>query len=124
MMHDDGKPGLCVPDKVGGQGDTNQLPNVYSKFNLVVPTVCIQNHTKKTTRVEFYDKKYVSDIPNGTVVCGVVTIHVQLLGVQNNCTHVVSVLFSPNDPHSFVMLCILTINIFLAITFIINLGKK
>ena len=48
--HDDGKPGLCSFDTFE---DGEMKPNKYSKFNLVVPTVVIQNHTKKTTSVLF-----------------------------------------------------------------------
>lgn len=82
--HDDGKPGLCVQDKIV---DGLTVPNKDSKFNMVVPTVAIQNHEKRSTTVEFYDKgkKVV-----GVVSCGVMTIHIQLIGVQHNCTHAVS----------------------------------
>lgn len=53
-MHDDGKPGLCTPNKMADGDDVDYThPNLYSKFNLVVPTLCIQNHSKKTTQIEF-----------------------------------------------------------------------
>jgi hypothetical protein len=89
-LHDDGKPGLCVPDQKIEGDVSGYTPNPYSKFNLIVPTVCIQNHTKKTTSIEFFDKKFPTGKPVGAVHCGVVTIHVQLLGVQQTCKHIVS----------------------------------
>jgi hypothetical protein len=125
-MHDDGKPGLCIADKIGGtrQGcpvtetqagvgsgqnpeadriggsghegpdEEANVPNIYSRFNMVVPTVCVQNHTKETTRVEFYEERLSTTnplgIPAGVVTCSTVTIHVQLAGVQHYCKHVVS----------------------------------
>lgn len=85
--HDDGKVGLCKADEQSDEGVT--LPNSHSKFQMVVPTVAIQNHKKKTTFIEFYDKKNPG-FPVGVVNCGVVTIHIQLIGVQQNCTHKVS----------------------------------
>jgi hypothetical protein len=88
-MHDDGKPGLCVKDQTDDDGAV--IPNKYSKFNLVVPTVCIQNHPKEAAEINFYDKRYGdSDKELAKVICGTVTIHVQLIGVQQNCTHEVS----------------------------------
>jgi hypothetical protein len=87
-LHDDGKIGLCTQDN---EEDTSNDPDMYSKFNLVVPTVCIQNHQKRTTRIEFLDKRYPANAkPVDSVKCGVVTIHVQLIGVQKTCWHIVS----------------------------------
>jgi hypothetical protein len=88
--HDDGKPGLCTPDiRIDGQ----LLPNKYSKFNMIVPTVAFQNHVNKSTSIKFQDK-LTHDLV-GEIFCGVQTIHIQLIGVQMNCTHSVSLyLFS------------------------------
>jgi hypothetical protein len=84
-LHDDGKPGLCEAEENPGSN-----LNIYSKFNLVVPTVCIQNHSKKTTRIQFFDKSSDSSKHIGEILCDVVTIHVQLIGVQHTCLHSVS----------------------------------
>jgi hypothetical protein len=95
-MHDDGKPGLCTPNKMADDDDVDSSkPNIYSKFNLVVPTLCIQNHTKKTTRIEFFDKRYLTDEPVGIIQCDVVTLHCQFIGVNQFCSHVVSDSFFP-----------------------------
>ena len=84
--HDDGKAGLCVPDEMV---DGVAMPNKYSKFNLVVPTVTFQNHTRQTTEIKFYDKTD-EKFETGRVTCSVSTIHIQLLGVQHYCDHMVS----------------------------------
>jgi hypothetical protein len=90
-LHDDAKPGLCSADHIGEDGADNftNPVNTYSKFNLVVPTVCIQNHQKRTTEVQFREKRSTSEDSIGTVTCGVVTIHIQLIGVQHTCDHLV-----------------------------------
>ena len=92
-LHEDGKPGLFIADTTI---DGEDVPNKNSKFNMVVPTLAIQNHTKETTKVHFYDKS-APKTPIGTVTCSVVTIHLQLIGVQHNCYHEVStfILFDP-----------------------------
>ena len=85
-LHDDGKPGLFVEDtSIEGE----DVPNMDSKFNMVVPTLAIQNHTKETTEVHFYDKKK-PETSIAKVTCSIVTIHLQLIGVQHNCYHAVS----------------------------------
>jgi hypothetical protein len=96
-LHDDGKPGLCE-----GESDEHpgSHPNSYSKFNLVVPTVCIQNHSKKTTSIKFFDKSAEFGPCIGEILCGVVTIHVQLVGVQHTCQHEVSPCLPTSIPFS------------------------
>ena len=86
-LHDDGKIGLCLPDTTTPDGD--DIPNKYSKFNMVVPTLAIQNHTKESTDVLFFDRTAPETII-GRLTCNVVTIHLQLIGVQHNCLHKVS----------------------------------
>jgi hypothetical protein len=99
-MHDDGKPGLCEPNQPTDGVDGEYALHTHSKFNLVVPTVCIQNNSKKNTRIEFYDKKNRKEEPVGTIECSEVTIHLQLLGVQQTCTHIVSTPpFNQSYPH-------------------------
>ena len=87
-LNDDGKTGLCTPDEfVEGRA----VPNKYSKFNMVVPTVAIQNHTKESTKVLFFEKNDTNTKnPIAQLTCGIVTIHIQLIGVQHNCNHKVS----------------------------------
>jgi hypothetical protein len=96
-MHDDGKPGLCST-KIIIDEEEDTVPDKYSKFNLVVPTVAIQNQENKTVEVRFRDKRESTGKTFhcvGAVTCGVVTIHVQLIGVQHTCEHVVSVFWLP-----------------------------
>ena len=69
-LHSDSRPGL----------DHAAIPR-YSRFNLKVPTLCIQNHSEKTTSIEWYPNDELSWMA-GSVTQEQNLIHIQLDSVQ------------------------------------------
>jgi hypothetical protein len=87
--HTDAKRGLtCDDDTAAIAADGRGSLREYSSFNLVVPTLAIQNHSVRSTSTTFFDGK--SNIKVGEVTCKIVTLYWQLAGLQSNSEHEVS----------------------------------
>ena len=76
--HDDGKPGTVLA------GDPN-----FSLFQLMVPTLCIQNYCYSNTTITWRPKQEPQYVA-GEVQQEFVLFHLQMLGVQDNFKHEVS----------------------------------
>jgi hypothetical protein len=76
--HQDGKNGIVVV------GDTN-----YSTFQLMVPTLCLQNYSHSNTTIEWAPISEPNFIA-GTVTQECILLHIQLLGVNEKFRHHVS----------------------------------
>jgi hypothetical protein len=67
-----------------------------NSFNLIVPTLCIQNHSVASTRVEWLgneDDPLRADSVRGSILQEFCLFHLQLLGVQEFFRHRVSPLY-------------------------------
>jgi hypothetical protein len=86
--HQDGKNGIV------DVGDTN-----YSTFQLMVPTLCLQNYSHSNTTIEW------APISEPHFIAGAITqecilLHIQLLGVNEKFRHHVSFVLSVHSPLS------------------------
>ena len=76
-IHDDAKPGLVDPSNPA-----------FSPYQLMVPTLCLQNHAASNTSISWFPKKEPSWCA-GTITQELFLFHIQCVGVQEHFQHAV-----------------------------------
>ena len=87
-LHDDGKHGTCLIGDVDDREALDDDVKRMTKFNIIVPTLVVQNHGIECTSVEFFSNTTGEKLKS--IKGGPFWMHLQLVGVQQNTKHKVS----------------------------------